>query len=326
MLWRDEPVEFPPTIQQLEEDPHATASRPVLVPGGSDCTDHELPSHWSRVPAAPPVAAGPGPTAQQADDDVQVTESRPPAVGGDAADQLVPFHWTINACGAGLVVLELSVPTAQQFDALVQVRAPRAVLSKGVVAKGTDPTDHEVPSHWRTKSCGVLDCQVPTTQQSLASAQSMAGVPLKRMVPLAGLGVVTCDHDEPSQSTVSTCWPAVGLSTFDSPTARQLLLEMHVTEVRSELDTPRPGNEACDHHAPSQWRATAVVTDADDVAPTAQQSPLDTQVTEDGSTETLGANMLPSEAKAQPGPEEVLTRAIGPSWRPGWDCGIADAT
>jgi len=40
-----------------------------------------------------------------------------------------------------------------------------------------------------------------------------------------------------------------------------LLLEIHVTEVRSELETPRLGNEDCDHHVPFQLRARAVVTE-----------------------------------------------------------------
>jgi hypothetical protein len=42
---------------------------------------------------------------------------------------VVPFHCTMKALGVGLLVLELSVPTAQQFEALVQVMASRAVLS-----------------------------------------------------------------------------------------------------------------------------------------------------------------------------------------------------
>jgi hypothetical protein len=42
------------------------------------------------------------------------------------------------------------------------------------------------------------------------------------------------------------------------------------------------------------------------VAPTAQQSLLDVQVIEFGSNDTLGANMLPKEAKAQPGPDDEL--------------------
>jgi hypothetical protein len=103
--------------------------RPVLVPGGSDAADHVLPLHCKRVPAALPVAGGPGPTAQHAEDVVQVTESSPPAVGADTVAQLVPFHWTMKAWGAGLVVLELSVPTAQQFEALVQAIDPSTVLS-----------------------------------------------------------------------------------------------------------------------------------------------------------------------------------------------------
>jgi len=48
------------------------------------------------------------------------------------------------------------------------------------------------------------------------------------------------------------------------------------------------------------------------VSPTAQQSLLETQVTEYGSTEMLGANMLPRDAKAHPGPGEVLDSAMGP--------------
>jgi hypothetical protein len=129
MLWRDEPTESSPTIQQFEEVPHATALRPVLVPGGSDPADHALPLHWRRLPVAPPLPPGPGPTAQHADDDVHVTESSPPAVGTETVDQLVPFHWTTKAWGTGLLVLELSVPTAQQLDALVQAIDPSAVLS-----------------------------------------------------------------------------------------------------------------------------------------------------------------------------------------------------
>jgi hypothetical protein len=145
---------------------------------------------------------------------------------------------------------------------------------------GTDPTDHDVPFHCSTKSCGVLDCQVPTIQQSLASAQFMAGGPPNWMVPVAGLGAVVWDHDEPFQLSVSTCWPAVGLSTFDSPTAQQSLLETQVTDVRLELETPRLGNEDSDHHVPFQLSAKAVVVELKTVSPTAQQSLLETQVTE----------------------------------------------
>jgi len=312
----DVPVESSPITQQLEDDPQATAFRPV-VETGSVTVDHVVPFHWRRIPGTrtPPVfAAGPGPTAKHADDDVQVTESSPAAVGVDVDDHDVPFHPTTNACGDGLCVLELSVPTAQQSEALVQVTAPREVPSYGDVAPGTDPTDHEVPFHWRTKSCGVLDCQVPTIQQSLVSAQVMAGVPSNWMVPPAGLGVVTCVQDEPFQLSVRTCWPAVGLSTFDSPTVQQFVLETQVTEVSIELETPRLGNDDCDHQVPFQLRMTAVVAlEVDDVSPTAQQSLLATQVTEYGSTDTLGANMFPREANAQPGPDDELVKARCPS-------------
>ena len=126
MLDSDDPDPLSPTIQQFEDDPHATAFNEVLVPG-SETADHEVPSHCSNVPEV--AVTSPGPTAQQAESEVHATELSPPAVGVDAVDQLVPSHATTKAWGAGLLVLELSVPTAQQSDELTQVTELRALPS-----------------------------------------------------------------------------------------------------------------------------------------------------------------------------------------------------
>src|ERR1700691_5288621 len=128
MLSTDEPVASSPTIQQFEAEPQATALRPVFNPGGNeDTTDHDVPSHWRGT--AEVLSGVPGPTAQHAEDDVQVTELSPSEVGDDTVDHEVPFQWTMKAWGTGLPLLELSVPTAQQSEELVQVIAPREVLS-----------------------------------------------------------------------------------------------------------------------------------------------------------------------------------------------------
>ena len=173
------------------------------------------------------------------------------------------------------------------------------------MAAGIDPTAHVVPFHCRTKSCGVVDCHVPTTQQSVASAQVMPGRgdAGNWTVPPVGLGVVICVHDEPCQLSVKSCSPPVELSIPDSPTTQQLDVERHVTEVSFEPETPRLGKDACDHHVPFQWSAIADVPVAvDDVAPTDQQSELETHVTELAWIDTLGGNRLPRDPNAQPGP------------------------
>jgi hypothetical protein len=157
----------------------------------------------------------------------------------------------------------------------------------------------------------VVDCQAPTIQQSLASAQVMAGAGVAGnwMVPLAGFGVVVCVHDEPFQLSTTTCSPALELSTPDTPTAQQLDVETQVTELRLALETPRLGSDDWDHHVPFQCRARgAVAVVVDDVAPTAQQSEAETHVTELAKTDTSGENRLPRDPNAQPGPgAAVLT-------------------
>jgi len=173
----------------------------------------------------------------------------------------------------------------------------------GDVAAGTDPTDHVVPFHWRTKSWGVPGCQAPAIQQLVVLVQVRAGFPTNWTVPLVGLGVVIRVHDEPFQFRVRSCSPAVGLSTPESPTAQQSELESQLTEVSSELDTPRLGKDDSVHHVPFQLRASAAVAAVlDEVSPTAQQSLVDTHVTELGKTDTLGANRLPRDPNAHAGP------------------------
>jgi hypothetical protein len=130
MLVVVDPTVTSPTIQQFEEEEQVTALSPVFVPTDDETSDQDVPFHCSSTPLAVlDDGMGLGPTAQQAEDDVQVTDPRPSVVGGATADQALPFHCTMKALGVGLLVLELSVPTAQQFEALVQVIASRAVLS-----------------------------------------------------------------------------------------------------------------------------------------------------------------------------------------------------
>jgi hypothetical protein len=61
------------------------------------------------------------------------------------------------------------------------------------------------------------------------------------------------------------------------------------------------------------------------VAPTAQQSLLDVQVIEFGSNNTLGASMLPKEAKAQPGPDDEFESSTWFRWcTTGLPCGLEE--
>jgi hypothetical protein len=61
------PVVSTPTIQQFDEDPHAKALSPELIPGRVT-VDHVVPFHFRSTPAVLPD--GPCPTAHHAADAV----------------------------------------------------------------------------------------------------------------------------------------------------------------------------------------------------------------------------------------------------------------
>src|SRR5579862_3664970 len=192
--------------QQFDADPQATTLRSVTPL--TDTLDQLDPFQPRSTPAE--LADVPGPTAQQIDADAHATESRPGADGSVVVVQADPSQATAKALGPGLPPPADSVPTAQQLVAEVQATLPRAVESYGEDAAGIEASDQLVPFHSIAKSRDVVDCHVPTIQQSSESAQESAGDPVKLMVPLAGFGTLACVQTDPFHERAITCSPELG--------------------------------------------------------------------------------------------------------------------
>src|SRR5215472_12575171 len=232
-----------PTAMQLDGLVHATPRSSLVDEPGSGVLSmlQLVPFHASaRLNEDSPVGSVHEPTPMHAAADAQATPPNPalrPGAGVGRICHAAPFHCSARVSEAPVPLLKLENPAAVQALGLVQDTVLSAV-PPGV--RGVPTTVHAVPFHRSARVNMVSFCGVPTLPTAMQSDPLVHETPFRVAPVWAILGVGTTCHLVPFQDSANGCWMVTpgGTSTWVWPTAMQLVLLAHDTELSS---SPPPG-------------------------------------------------------------------------------------
>src|SRR5215472_9268627 len=201
---------------------------------------HPVPFHCSARVTSKMFGVSCAPTAMHAAADAQATPPNPalrPGAGVGRICHAAPFHCSARVSEAPVPLLKLENPAAVQALGLVQDTVLSAV-PPGV--RGVPTTVHAVPFHRSARVNMVSFCGVPTLPTAMQSDPLVHETPFRVAPVWAILGVGTTCHLVPFQDSANGCWMVTpgGTSTWVWPTAMQLVLLAHDTELSS---SPPPG-------------------------------------------------------------------------------------